>query len=291
MKCPTPNTIKHPTLGYIAVPCGNCIICQRNVISDWATRLRYEAEASKKVYFVRLSYDDEHLPRNELYLPTLCKADLQKFFKRVRKLISFRYFAVGEYGSKFGRPHYHVLFFLSDNIEWLPFRNILYKCWYKQNIHVESARDYVRLAYYTGKYCFKNDNRSDDSQVKPFRTCSKKPILGYLYLQKFGAFHLSNSNYRYISVESTKDRVKRLPLAFQRKLFKNDNQAVITARSLVNQLNHKDYEFIKYLKNHSGSIPDDLSSIRVNLRHQAINYAQIEEQRERTRVNNKDLDL
>lgn len=273
------------------VPCGKCVICQRNLVHDWGFRLRYEAEASKKVYFVRLSYDNEHLPINKDGYVTLVKSDLQKFFKRLRKKISFRYFAVGEYGSKFGRPHYHVLFFINDIIEWKQFRDIVYDCWYHQNIHVQTARDLVRLAHYTGKYCFKNDNRVHESQLKPYRTCSKKPILGYAYIQKFGDFHLINSKYRYLSTESKPNKPSRLPLAFQRKIFKNETEIQKHGRLLANQLNKTDYEVKQYLKNHRSSEECNINDIRVRIRNQRISYSEIEERRNKEQLNNKDEDL
>ena len=47
---------------------------------------------------------------------SLNKSDLQKFFKRLRKLSSsrIRYYACGEYGGKGWRPHYHIILFNSD---------------------------------------------------------------------------------------------------------------------------------------------------------------------------------
>lgn len=62
----------------------------------------------------------------------LVKSDLQKFFKRFRKLFSyafpsdsFKYFAIGEYGSQTFRPHYHILLFV-DNV--LPFSKVSSLC-------------------------------------------------------------------------------------------------------------------------------------------------------------------
>lgn len=48
----------------------------------------------------------------------LCKRDLQLFFKRLRKAhpvgtIPLKYYAVGEYGGKTYRPHYHIILFNS----------------------------------------------------------------------------------------------------------------------------------------------------------------------------------
>lgn len=44
---------------------------------------------------------------------TLCKRDLQLFFKRLRKRTheKIKYYAVGEYGTDNWRPHYHAIIF------------------------------------------------------------------------------------------------------------------------------------------------------------------------------------
>lgn len=292
MKCPYPKTIKNETIGFIQVPCGKCQICQRNLVHDWAVRLRYEAYSSKSVYWVRLSYDHEHLPINESGFVTLCKADLQKFFKRLRKKIKFRYFAVGEYGGKNGRPHYHILFFFDYKIDWHTIRNYIYDSWYKQNIRVQSAYgDMARLSVYCGKYCFKNDNRKDDSQQKPYRTCSKKPILGYAYINKFGSLHITDKRYRFLSAESTLNKPSRLPLAFQRYLFKNESKAIKMARLLQLKFNSKDYETENYIRMGETRIRDNLSSIKAHLQGRRARYEQIEREREQERLNNKDYDL
>ena len=51
------------------------------------------------------------------YQTYLVKKDLQNFFKRLRKNnpeLSFRYFAIAEYGGKYNRAHYHVVFFFKS---------------------------------------------------------------------------------------------------------------------------------------------------------------------------------
>lgn len=61
-----------------------------------------------------LTYDNVHLPTLDDGTPTLCKRDLQLFFKRLRHKYpanSLKYFVAGEYGSRRGRPHYHALIF------------------------------------------------------------------------------------------------------------------------------------------------------------------------------------
>lgn len=60
---------------------------------------------------LNLTYDDAHLPKHG----QLVKADLQKFFKRLRKAgFKFRYVASGEYGDASRRPHFHIALFGVD---------------------------------------------------------------------------------------------------------------------------------------------------------------------------------
>lgn len=99
---------------YIAVPCGSCIICRKRKASALATRAIMETESCGSApLFITLTYNNEHLPKNEHSYVTLRKSDLQLFFKRLRSLLdnqniphSLRYLACGEYGSHTKRPQY-----------------------------------------------------------------------------------------------------------------------------------------------------------------------------------------
>lgn len=132
MVCIKPISVINPkTNSPMYVPCGRCMACRINKTQEWVIRLEMEKMTTEKTSFVTLTYDDNHLPKDQ----GLHKKDLQLFFKRLRKLgLTFRYYAVGEYGEKeqkyydpideeliqlgkinpHGRPHYHVLFFGQD---------------------------------------------------------------------------------------------------------------------------------------------------------------------------------
>lgn len=111
----------HPELGTanLHIPCGQCVGCKTDRANQWAHRCEHEASQWENNIFLTLTYDDEHLPR----WGYLDAAELTKFFKRTRKSVNrrdssiqcskgiIRYFACGEYGTKNGRPHYHVLLF------------------------------------------------------------------------------------------------------------------------------------------------------------------------------------
>lgn len=93
--------------------CLQCLPCRFNKRRVWTARLLLENQLREPNFFVGLTYADAHLPSDGL----VSKRALQLFFKRVRRRGSCRYFAVGEYGGRFGRPHYHALLFgLSEAI-------------------------------------------------------------------------------------------------------------------------------------------------------------------------------
>lgn len=98
----------------ITVPCGKCLSCRLNQSNQWAVRAYHELKYSDgQCCFLTLTYNNDHLPLNGVQ-----KLHLQLFYKRLRRWLDYHnkpsirsYFACGEYGSKFGRPHYHTLIF------------------------------------------------------------------------------------------------------------------------------------------------------------------------------------
>ena len=113
MLCPYPRRLKPIYPDYpdgLEIPCGKCILCRKQKAAEWSLRMYHELSTSQKASFVTLTYDDTKLPANQ----TLVKAHLQNFMKRLRKRIEpekLRYYAVGEYGDKTQRPHYHMILF------------------------------------------------------------------------------------------------------------------------------------------------------------------------------------
>ena len=92
----------------LLVPCGKCLPCRLQKKREWSLRLHHELESWPSANFLTLTYQDVYLPNGD----SLCKSDLQKFFKRLRRDIAprkIKYFASGEYGTKRDRPHYHAI--------------------------------------------------------------------------------------------------------------------------------------------------------------------------------------
>lgn len=95
-------------VGSVSVACGQCIGCRLRRASDWRLRCEHEASLHAKNCFVTLTYRPGNCPPGF----SLCYADVQKFFKRVRwKVGQFRFFMCGEYGPETLRPHYHACLF------------------------------------------------------------------------------------------------------------------------------------------------------------------------------------
>ena len=109
MNCSRPIWIKRSDGLRREVPCGHCTMCRIQRAREWATRCIHEAVYTESSAFCTLTYDEESLPKD----CSVSKDELQRFFKRLRKLwpVPLRYYACGEYGEVRGRPHYHAIIF------------------------------------------------------------------------------------------------------------------------------------------------------------------------------------
>lgn len=60
--------IKRPSIGFpesrleIQVPCGRCVACLKRRQTDYSTRILREVESASSMWFITLTYDNEHLP-------------------------------------------------------------------------------------------------------------------------------------------------------------------------------------------------------------------------------------
>lgn len=161
---------------YVQIPCGKCLECMRTRSSEWQFRIKYELKVSRSSYFITLTYDDDHLPSDG----SLSKSELQRFFKRLRKFIPLRYFACGEYGDHFGRPHYHFLLFTDMSLSIDRIDKLLSRCW-KLGFYKIGTVTNQSIAYVT-KYMLKKIGDFKDSKQAPFQLMSRKPGLGSSFL-------------------------------------------------------------------------------------------------------------
>lgn len=96
----------------ISLPCGQCKACRLERSRQWAIRCMHEASLYSSNCFITLTYSSENLPKGN----SLVLKDFQDFMKRLRKKYGngIRFYHCGEYGEKYGRPHYHALLFGHD---------------------------------------------------------------------------------------------------------------------------------------------------------------------------------
>lgn len=97
----------------LSLACGRCIGCRLERARQWSVRVMHEASCWDENCFITLTYDQEHCPSDR----SLRYGDFQRFMKRLRKLYrgrTVRFFACGEYGTEFDRPHFHAALFNVD---------------------------------------------------------------------------------------------------------------------------------------------------------------------------------
>lgn len=151
----------------------------------------------------------------------LQKSDLQKFFKRLRKCHakenpSIKYYAVGEYGGKTNRPHYHIVIF-NANVDYFQ------RAWALDNkkigdIHVGTITE--ASIGYTLKYISKASkipmHKNDDRQ-KEFSLMSKG--LGTNYLtENMKAWHKANPENR-VYVPLPDGKKAPLPRYYKQRIY------------------------------------------------------------------------
>lgn len=94
------------------LPCGSCVSCRLAYSRSWAIRCMHEASLHDRNCFLTLTYSPAKVPLDH----SLHLEHFQDFMKRYRYYFGngIRFYHSGEYGDKFGRPHYHALIFGHD---------------------------------------------------------------------------------------------------------------------------------------------------------------------------------
>lgn len=216
-----------------AVPCGKCIPCLKKRISHWSFRLMQEERTATSAHFVTLTYANlEKNAKQKLStispngFPSLCKRDLQLYFKRLRKLhpsgSRLKYYAVGEYGTKGFRPHYHIILFNADV-------NVISKAWTRSGIsigHVHVGTVTVKSVGYTLAYIMQGKWRprhKRDDRTPEFSCMSKGIGVGYVLDPKWVKWHYSDLDGRmYCSIEEGKKI--GMPRYYKQKLYDDETR-------------------------------------------------------------------
>lgn len=104
-----------PITGGGVRPCHRCWQCRRDRVNDWVGRCIAEWKTARHCLVVTLTYgeDPHYAGVDHINAHVLFYSDVQKYLKRLRRVTPgrIRFFCAGEYGTKKGRAHWHILLF------------------------------------------------------------------------------------------------------------------------------------------------------------------------------------
>lgn len=269
--CITPITIRveadRPTNWNKAsakeVPCGMCVDCLKRRRNGWSFRLHYETLVSQSSYFLTLTYGEndgygEEPPKSFNGIYTLDKKHLQDFFKRLRKFENakgnkekLKYYAVGEYGTKNLRPHYHIILFNLSRDTALRSNFVAKRIWQKGNVDIAKAN--IATINYTVGYILQGKwtpLTDDDDRLPHFSTMSKG--LGAAYLTENVQEHILDrvdtsvfhpSGFRITLPRYYRDRIRR---SIGDEEWYEFSKEVSEYHTLLNNMDWSDFEKIDY---------------------------------------------
>lgn len=248
----------------MTVPCGKCVSCRVAKAREWATRMLHERDQYEKSVFITLTYNDQHIPKNQ----SINKEEVQRFIKRLRKKVKLKlkYYACGEYGDQSERPHYHAIIF---NIG-IKDTQIIKDAWqekghvYVGTVTYDSAR-YV-ADYIQKKYAGRTSEVPPDARQRPFMLSSqgigkeyalnnKEQLTDMLSCTVYGKNVGMPRYYKKILkideqllIDAAKERQKELRNKYVKKGYKIDIQEGVYSGELCQDINKSYIQADKNIK-------------------------------------------
>ena len=238
--------------------------------------------------------------------PTLVKSDMQNFIKRLRKHLStkvkkdsskenrdyvenIRYFAVGEYGTKHSRPHWHVIIF-----NWLPsdlevFENKGQYNYYRSKQVEKLWTDGISIVgecnNAVAKYCAQYVTKKGDKKLiyKPFVQrelvlCSKmNGAIGATFCDKYWKQILDQNGVGLLNRKTGKLYKYRIPSYYKARISR------MHPEEFQEYLDKQEQFIIECIKNEEGMSPVMSREILVEQRRLLEYYAEIEARKEKLR--------
>lgn len=225
--------------------------CRRKHRRLWTARLLIEQLCHEHSSFVTLTYRDGLCPDE------LRPDHLRDFLKRLRRRVypaRLRFYGVGEYGTRSGRPHYHLALYgypscagdprlalgssrlLKDGCQCAPC-SVVRKAWDFGHVLVGTLEQ--RSASYISRYVLKKMTRRDDMRLNgrypEFVRMSLRPGLGALVVPDVSQTLQSVLLHKKLTDVPLTIRVgsKEYPLGrylrtmLRRKLFGDGAQAIV----------------------------------------------------------------
>lgn len=185
---------------WFEVPCAKCVGCKLEKARAWSLRIMHESLGYDSNLCLTLDYRPE-----DLRSPSLDYSDFQGFMKRLRRRAGggVRFFVAGEYGERFGRPHFHAILFNGSFPDLSAMHNgrfrsrVAEEVWGLGNVVIDRLNP--AAAAYVAGYTLKKaraaayadsvvDVRTGElcDRVPPFVRMSLKPGIGAFWYKRFG---------------------------------------------------------------------------------------------------------
>lgn len=175
------NPKLHPN--GLKTPCHKCWQCRENRINDWVGRCIAEKETAITASVVTLTYGGGDTAESRF----LRKSDITAYMKALRNDgHKVRFFAVGEYGSKKGRAHWHVVLFWQTPMPNREFRKNVQDEYWPHGFSYWDSADSASIRYVM-KYINKDADDPDHSKTMGM---SRKPILGWAYFMELAGRYI-----------------------------------------------------------------------------------------------------
>lgn len=182
------------------LPCGKCLACRLEYGRQWAVRAVHESKIHDQNCFITLTYNDESLESDKLIYEHF-QSFMQKLRDSLRADLDGRapeigYMAVGEYGEKRKRPHFHACLFgyrpidstykyTSDRGDRVYESKSLTDLWDKGICEFGDVS--FQSASYVARYATKKlvHGKDQDHGYQPIFKTSRKYAIGKRWLEKF----------------------------------------------------------------------------------------------------------
>lgn len=215
--------------GYYSdkVPCGKCVSCIKRRTAQWVFRLQQELKFSDSAIFLTCTYDDDKLKYTS-HGPTLVYRDHQLFIKRLRKAATksiqpLKYYAVGEYGANFERPHFHYI--LYNLLGYQKEELFLHSTWGNGHIDIGTVTS-ASIAYVTGYVNKKIIKPKIHDLRKPERPFMSKG-LGAKWLTESTTTYYHRKKLPYIQIAGG-EKVS-MPRYYKNKLYDSLDQVIVNS--------------------------------------------------------------
>ena len=167
------------------IACRKCWQCKENRIQDWVGRSIAESRTAGETRCVTLTYGGGDTERATV----LTYSDVQKYLKQLRNYgYVVKYLCAGEYGSRKGRAHWHLILFFEGSGPDRPLRQNI-NCPYWPHGYSFWDAPSPQAVRYVCKYVVKD---IADNEAQAHFQMSKKPPIGSEYFDRLAWAYAKN---------------------------------------------------------------------------------------------------